>query len=201
MSSLAQTITGELAEESLFFAPMSADLVDSLVGQYNAARGRIDALAAAVRMADIGTVLHYFIEGNVREQRHSMPTTVEALFRVEGAIAQLNADFWSRALRMTDVMDYMPQKRREEWHEQIRNPEGRRASKYSGENELPALPEFEEATVRSTLTSLLHSRSQFLAERVDGIFRVLSRQHVTNQPQGFGKRMIIQGVSYGGVKE
>ena len=198
MSSLAQTITGELAEESLFFAPMSADLVDSLVGQYNAARGRIDALAAAVRMADIGTVLHYFIEGNVREQRHSMPTTVEALFRVEGAIAQLNADFWSRALRMTDVMDYMPQKRREEWHEQIRNPEGRRASKYSGENELPALPEFEEATVRSTLTSLLHSRSQFLAERVDGIFRALSRQHVTNQPQGFGKRMIIQGVfSYG----
>ena len=198
MSSLAQTITGELAEESLFFAPMSADLVDSLVGQYNAARGRIDALAAAVRMADIGTVLHYFIEGNVREQRHSMPTTVEALFRVEGAIAQLNADFWSRALRMTDVMDYMPQKRREEWHEQIRNPEGRRASKYSGENELPALPEFEEATVRSTLTSLLHSRSQFLAERVDGIFRALSRQHVTNQPQGFGKRMIIQGgFSYG----
>lgn len=198
MSSLAQTITGELAEESLFFAPMSADLVDSLVGQYNAARGRIDALAAAVRMADIGTVLHYFIEGNVREQRNSMPTTVEALFRVEGAIAQLNADFWSRALRMTDVMDYMPQKRREEWHEQIRNPEGRRASKYCGENELPALPEFEEATVRSTLTSLLHSRSQFLAERVDGIFRALSRQHVTNQPQGFGKRMIIQGVfSYG----
>lgn len=198
MSSLAQTITGELAEESLFFAPMSADLVDSLVGQYNAARGRIDALAAAVRMADIGTVLHYFIEGNVREQRYSMPATVEALFRVEGAIAQLNADFWSRALRMTDVMDYMPQKRREEWHEQIRNPEGRRASKYSGENELPALPEFEEATVRSTLTNLLHSRSQFLAERVDGIFRALSRQHVTNQPQGFGKRMIIQGVfNYG----
>ncbi len=199
MTAVAKHLDGELVEDvSEFFAPMSADLVDGLVGQYNAARSNIEALAEAVRDSQNASALHYFVEGNVREQRHSMPTTVEALFRVEGAIAQLNADFWSRALRMTDVMDYMPQKRREEWHEQIRNPEGRKASKYSGETELPALPEFEEATVRSTLTSLLHSRSQFLAERVDGIFRALSRQHVTNQPQGFGKRMIIQGVfSYG----
>ncbi len=199
MTAVAKHLDGELVEDvSEFFAPMSADLVDGLIGQYNAARSNIEALAEAVRDGQNALALHYFVEGNVREQRHSMPTTVEALFRVEGAIAQLNADFWSRALRMTDVMDYMPQKRREEWHEQIRNPEGRKASKYSGETELPALPEFEEATVRSTLTSLLHSRSQFLAERVDGIFRALSRQHVTNQPQGFGKRMIIQGVfSYG----
>ena len=194
MSSLAQTITGELAEESLFFAPMSADLVDSLIGQYNAARGRIDALAAAVRMADIGTVLHYFIEGNVQDQRYSMPTTVDALFRPEGAIAKLNADYWNRALLMTDVFDYMPQARREQWHEQISNPEGVTANRHTGEKDLPPLPAFEEDTVRSTLSGLLNSRAQFLAERVDGIFRALSRQHVTNTPQGFNKRMIIQGV-------
>lgn len=173
---------------------MSADLVDSLIGQYNAARANVEALAAAVRAGQNASVLHYFVEGNVKEQRHSMPTTVESLFRVEGAIAQLNADFWSRALRLTDVMDYMPQARRDEWHEQIRNPEGRKAGRNTSETELPPLPEFEEATVRSTLTGLLHNRSQFLAERVDGIFRALSRQHVTNQPQGFGKRMIIANV-------
>ncbi|TRO24997.1 DUF4942 domain-containing protein [Ectopseudomonas mendocina] len=173
---------------------MSADLVDSLIGQYNAARANVEALAAAVRSGQNASVLHYFVEGNVKEQRHSMPTTVESLFRVEGAIAQLNADFWSRALRLTDVMDYMPQARRYEWNEQIRNPEGRKASKHTGEKDMPALPEFEEATVRSTLAGLLHNRSQFLAERVDGIFRALSRQHVTNQPQGFGKRMIIANV-------
>lgn len=199
MSAIQQVSHSGLIEEiEPFFAPMSADLVDSLIGQYNAARANVEALAAAVRAGQNASVLHYFVEGNVKEQRHSMPTTVDALFRVEGAIAQLNADFWSRALRLTDVMDYMPQARRDEWHEQIRNPEGRKAGRNTSETELPPLPEFEEATVRSTLTGLLHNRSQFLAERVDGIFRALSRQHVTNQPQGFGKRMIIQGVfSYG----
>nr|WP_260679724.1 DUF4942 domain-containing protein [Pseudomonas mendocina] len=195
MSAIQQVSHSELIEEiEPFFAPMSADLVDSLIGQYNAARANVEALAAAVRSGQNASVLHYFVEGNVKEQRHSMPTTVESLFRVEGAIAQLNADFWSRALRLTDVMDYMPQARRYEWNEQIRNPEGRKASKHTGEKDMPALPEFEEATVRSTLAGLLHNRSQFLAERVDGIFRALSRQHVTNQPQGFGKRMIIANV-------
>ena len=195
MSAIKQVSHSELIEEiEPFFAPMSADLVDSLIGQYNAARANVEALAAAVRAGQNASVLHYFVEGNVKEQRHSMPTTVESLFRVEGAIAQLNADFWSRALRLTDVMDYMPQARRDEWHEQIRNPEGRKAGRHTSETELPPLPEFEEATVRSTLAGLLHNRSQFLAERVDGIFRALSRQHVTNQPQGFGKRMIITNV-------
>lgn len=195
MSAIQQVSHSELIEEiEPFFAPMSADLVDSLIGQYNAARANVESLAAAVRAGQNASVLHYFVEGNVKEQRHSMPTTVESLFRVEGAIAQLNADFWSRALRLTDVMDYMPQARRDEWHEQIRNPEGRKAGRHTSETELPPLPEFEEATVRSTLAGLLHNRSQFLAERVDGIFRALSRQHVTNQPQGFGKRMIIANV-------
>lgn len=194
MSALAQTITGEVADEALFFAPMSADLVDSLVGQYDSARKRIEALATTVRADNIGTVLHYFIEGNVQDQRYSMPTTVEALFRAEGAVAKLNADFWNRALHLTDVFDYMPQARREQWHDQIRNPEGRKGNRHTSEKELPPLPAFEEDTVRSTLNGLLNSRAQFLAERVDGIFRALSRQHVTNTPQGFNKRMIIQGV-------
>jgi len=195
VSAIQQVSHSELIEEiEPFFAPMSADLVDSLIGQYKAARANVEALAAAVRAGQNASVLHYFVEGNVKEQRHSMPTTVESLFRVEGAIAQLNADFWSRALRLTDVMDYMPQARRDEWHEQIRNPEGRKAGRHTSETELPPLPEFEEATVRSTLTGLLHNRSQFLAERVDGIFRALSRQHVTNTPQGFNKRMIIANV-------
>ena len=173
---------------------MSADLVDGLIGQYNAARGNVEALAAAVRSGQNASVLHYFVEGNVHDQRHMMPTTVDKLFRVDGAIAQLNADFWNRALKLTDVFDYMPQARRDEWHEQIRNPEGTKANRHTGAKDMPALPEFEESTVRSTLSGLLHSRSQFLAERVDGIFRALSREHVTNQPQGFGKRMIIQNV-------
>lgn len=98
------------------------------------------------------------------------------VFNRERAIKQLAADYWDKALKLTDVLDVMPEKRRYEWAEQIKNLE---------------TPPFEEDAVRSTLVSLLNSRSKFFAERVEGIFRALSREHVTNAPQGFGKRMII----------
>src|SRR3546814_15948143 len=65
--------------------------------------------------------------------------------------------------------------RRQEWYEQIREKQA---------------PEFEEHTVRSTLMDLLASRTKFFAERVDGIFPSLSREHVTNCPDAFGTRMI-----------
>ena len=55
-------------------------------------------------------------------------------------------------------------------------------------------PDFDEATVRATLEDLLGQRHTFLAERVDGIFRGLSGEHVTNSPSGFGKRMIVSCV-------
>ncbi|MNO78545.1 hypothetical protein D3C76_696900 [compost metagenome] len=203
MNAVTGTLHGEIVEDiGQFFAPMSADLVDGLIGQYDVMRAKITALAAAVRQEQCSGVLGYFVEGNVEDQRHTLPKTVDKLFRAEGAIAQLNADFWNRALRLTDVLDYMPQKRRDQWFEQIRHPEGRKENKYTREQELPPLPEFEEATVRATLGGLLTSRAQFFAERVDGIFRGLSREHVTNCPQGFGKRMILLRAisSYGTIE-
>lgn len=199
MNAVATPAYGEIVEDaSEFFAPMSSDLIDGLLGQYGAARKNIEAMAAAVSDPQHASVLHYFIGGNVQEQRYSIPSTVEALFALDGAVGQLNGDFWNRALRLTDVIDYMPQKRRDEWFDQIKNPLGRSKNKHTQEVELPALPDFEEDTVRGTLSGLLASRHKFLAERVDGIFRALSRTHVTNRPEGFSKRMIIAGVhSYG----
>lgn len=192
MGSVERIKAGDLVEDiDDFFAPMASDLVDSLVGEYDATRKCLENMASSVSSEACRGVLHYFVEGNVQDQRHSMPTTVEALFNLPGAVGQLNADFWNRALRMTDVLDYMPQKRRDEWFDQIRNPLGRKPGRHSNETELAPLPEFEENTVRSTLASLLNSRTKFFGERVDGIFRSLSREHVTNCPQGFNKRMIL----------
>ena len=44
---------------------------------------------------------------------------------------------------------------------------------------------------------LLNSRARFLAERVDGIFRSLSGEHVTNSPGAFRNRMIIANLVTG----
>src|SRR5262249_46435150 len=101
------------------------------------------------------------------------------LFQLDGAIAALNAAYWSKALGLTDVYDYMPQARRDEWNRSIKEHK---------------TPDFTEEAVRPTILQLLASREQFLAERVDGIFRGLAGEHVTNAPEAFGKRMIIAHV-------
>ena len=183
---------GEVADTpNEFFAPADTDMIDGLLSQYQRARARLEEVQAFLQGDGFHQAVGYYIEGN-REALYglrSSPAT-ERLFGLEGAMAALNADYWQRALSMTDVLDFMPAERREEWFEAIRKME---------------TPEFTEDTVRATLGGLLAQRMDFLAEKVDGIFRALSRTHVTNQPEGFGKRMILQGVtndwgSYGRAK-
>ncbi|NIF02582.1 DUF4942 domain-containing protein [Pantoea sp. Acro-805] len=119
----------------------------------------------------------HFLRGNLHGSRGYHVPPVSKLFDLPGALASLNADFWQQALSLTDVYEYMPNDRRNDWNNQIQ--------------EMKA-PDFEENAVRATLTELLFSRQKFFSERVDGIFRSLSRSHVTNRPEGFSKRMILE---------
>lgn len=173
----AYEAAGELLEVEEFFAPSSTDMVDGLIGQYRMARNRVEKVAE-IMAGELGGVVSYFIDGNKSDRDNWY--RLENLFAREGAIAAMNADYWNRALRMTDVLSVMPQKRREEWYEQIRTKK---------------TPDFDEETVRATLAELLGMRGKFFAERVDGIFRALSGEHVTNRPEGFGKRMIMHNIT------
>lgn len=168
-------------DSNKFFAPVSSDLIDSLIGQYQNTKSAIAEVSKFVNGTTAGSVIHYFIEGNTSEERGaiSLKRGAEQLFDEKGAVSALNAAYWAKAMNLTDVYDAMPQKRRTEWNESIRNHK---------------TPDFEEDTVRATMTELLNMRTQFLAERVDGIFRGLSGEHVTNAPEAFGKRMIIARV-------
>ena len=165
-----------------FFAPAASDLVSGLMGEYRRARGWIDEASAFFDGEPFKAVIGYFLDGNSDERRgrSMMASSAAQMFGKEGAVAALDAAYWAKAMALTDVYDAMPQKRREEWSETIR------------EHKTPA---FDEETVRATLEDLLMSRSKFFAERVDGIFRALSGEHVTNAPQGFGKRMILTGIT------
>lgn len=179
-----------IVEDAPFFAPTSSDAIDALVSQYAATRKRIEGLAEAVT-DEVAGAMHYFLEAVARKDRHHSAPSVSELFQLAPAIASLNAAYWSKALRLTDVLDTMPQKRRDEWNEQISNPEGLKREGFSQEWKIPPLPDFTDDNVRNTLGDLLRMRGQFLAERVDGIFRGLSGEHVTNAPEAFGKRMIV----------
>ena len=166
----------EIIDHEQFFAPMASDFVDSLIASYRGERKTIEELASFMTNAEMLGALNYFYKGC----NFTTPYGVERLFKPDSAISALNASYWHRTLKLTDVYDYMPQARRDEWNKSI---------------EKMQTPEFEDATVRSTLENLLSMRSKFLAERVDGIFRNLSGNHITNQPQGFSKRMILEGVT------
>lgn len=181
----------EVVSEEPFFAPVSSDLIDGLIGQYQAMRAKVERVAEVMNGPDLEGALHYFAEYAGKQERHLSSSTVNDLFNLEGAIAHLNAAFWSKAMQLTDVLDAMPQKRRDEWNRQITNPLGEKKDRYSNEWITPPIPEFTDENVRSTLAALLTQRETFFAERVDGIFRSLSKTHVTNAPEGFGKRMII----------
>ncbi len=167
--------TGSLVEGEEFFAPASSDLFDNLLAQYQRERSLVEQAAEFVNGPEVAQVMPLFIDGNADRTR-GLPTNTGKLFAAEGAIAALNSRYWAKALNMTDVYDYMPQKRRDDWNDQIREQKA---------------PDFDEETVRPTILDLLNMRSQFLAEKVDGMFRALSGEHVTNCPQAFGKRMIM----------
>lgn len=102
-----------------------------------------------------------------------------SVFNLKEAQKALDAEYWDRVVNMTDVLEYMPAKDRNKWVENISECQ---------------TPEFTRENVRATIGSMLANRQKFFSERVDGIFRILSGDHVTNIPQGFGKRMIMANV-------
>jgi predicted RNA methylase len=191
-------------EPETFFAPVATDLIEGLLAEYQSRRRQILQLHDVVK-GELGNAVHYFIEGNAGDERMHRSIYLDRLFELEPALKQLDSAYWSKALALTDVYDYMPQKRRDEWNEQLRYPMGKKAHDRYGQDEgewaQQPLPEFTGEAVRPTLIGMLNARSQFFAERVDGIFRALSHEHVTNCPEGFSKRMIVGYLrdSYGSI--
>lgn len=178
MSQTAHAIAAEYVEDEDFFAPVDTDRIDALISQYEIEKGRIEAVTRFMDEPAMRESLRYFITGCEREQGRHIPDP-KALFDQDAALAALNAAYWARTLEMTDVLDYMPDARRRAWHKQIHSL---------------STPAFDENTVRATLQNLLASRMDFFSEMVEGIFVGLSREHVTNRPEGFSTRMIINYV-------
>ncbi|WP_454909707.1 DUF4942 domain-containing protein [Variovorax gossypii] len=175
MNAVSRFAETEVVDESAtFFAPVSSDLLDGLLGQYQAVRRNIESLGAALNGEAFGGAMHYFLAAT-REHGGGY-RFVDALAATPAALKVLDATYWSKALALTDVLDCMPQARRTEWDKAILD-----------NNTVP----FTEESVRPTIRDLLASRQKFFAERIDGIFHGLSGAHATNEPQGFSKRMII----------
>lgn len=166
-----------------FFAPAQTGLLDGLIAQYRQKRELIERFHGDFQDGDIGRALVYFCQ----RQDDRYPN-----FDLQIAICALNAEFWSSALALTDVYKYMPQARKDEWHDQMTAWKEPRY-KY-GADPARDLPDFTEEAAKAALMTWLQERPKYLAERVEGVFRSLSKEHITNCPQGFSKRMIMAGL-------
>jgi len=157
-----------------FHAPADTDLVDRLVSERNYQLRRCEELAAFIHDGYTDAT-GYFFRAN-RDRFDRFTSTPEQIFDIEHVRPYIDAVHWQKALDQTDVYECMPQARKDEWRESIEKREA---------------PEFNEENVRSTIGDLLLARGQFIAEKADGVFRRLSRTHVTNAPEGFRKRFIM----------
>lgn len=147
--------------------------LDGLFAEYRQKREAIVRIAGYV--AGESDVITYFLSGAQVEHGYGSLSATN-LFQADHAIRSLDAYYWSKAMNLTDVLEVMDARRRNEWSEQIRKHQ---------------TPEFEPESVRATLQELMAQRQKFFAERIDGLFHNLSDEHVTNSPMGFGKRMIV----------
>lgn len=154
------------------------DAFDSLIRRYNHAYQELEAIAEFMRHhARDSKLLDMFFKGNITDHRITSVSSLyyDRIFQLEGAVKALDARFWQEALALTNVMSLLPAKRRKEWQEVIYNMQ---------------TPPFTANNLKATFTELFAQRKNYFAERVDGVFRALSHEHVTNRPEGFSKRLI-----------
>jgi len=157
-----------------FFAPTNKSALHFMFEDYAKEKEAVEHVAETMANESNARALRMF-----QLAQHGRNRGLTMDFTLEPALKQLDAKFWDKAMRITDVLDYMPTKRRDEWNESISECK---------------TPEFTPKTVASTLQKLCAQRDEYLAEMVDGIFHGLSKEHVTNRPEGFFKRLIIDSV-------
>lgn len=135
-------------------------------------------MAAVMSSPQARSVIEYFVHASYCEREGYKRVPMD-IFDFEAGKSALDALHWRRALDLTNLLDIMPQVRRSEWNDTIL---------------LRKTPEFTREAVLSTLRDFQSNTFKYFAERVDGVFRALSGDHVTNVPQGFSKRLIISKV-------
>lgn len=176
------------------YALADSDAIDMMVAEREQAVQAIHSLAKVMQDARASAVLGYFIDAEAhgvqtdaevaergfRSPQHRRDSVrVERLFMAEPAIKVLDARMWKKAIELTDVRSLMPAADRNTWDESIANT--------------TTIP-FTEDAVRSTMNGLMAQRKEFFAHKIDGVFKALSGEHVTNRPGGFHTRMILANV-------
>lgn len=172
-----ESVVEVASEIDSIFAPVPHDEIESLINQHRIELEGIKVVASVMNSRQAASASYFFVKASLVGDKNSsfrLPS-----FDYDSAVAALDSHFWDKALRLTGVFDLMPQARRTEWTNTIRDCK---------------TPPFVDVAVRSTLKDMVCNGFKFFAERVDGVFSSLSRSHITNRPEGFSSRLILNAV-------
>ena len=101
--------------------------------------------------------------------------------KVEELEHLLKVDFWNTVYQRSNIRDFLDAEKRSEWGYKLHVEKSNNAD----------LPDFTLENVTETVKGWYASRESFFMDRVDFVFRSLSKTHVTNQPEGFSKKLIF----------
>lgn len=128
-----------------------------------------DIVAAKAEYAD------YFYQAHSSISRGQL----NVIFDKESTLRYLHAQYWDKLIKVTDILQLMPADKRNEWQDNIRERK---------------TPDFEPQIVEQTLKGLYAQRGDFFAEKIEGMFKNLSGNHVTNSPMAFRSKMIMENI-------
>lgn len=101
--------------------------------------------------------------------------------KLEKMLHLLNVDYWGDVYRRSNIATYLDTEKRQQWASDLHLREDNKAE----------LPEFNRENIISTLTTWFSSRTDFFIDRIELLFKNLSKTHITNSPQGFSQKMIF----------
>lgn len=175
---------------SELFEPVKIETFADLVVEHDAQARRMNWLADMVMVEsdhDGCDVLHHFAEGNNLDGAEAI---ARRLFGRERGLKALASSFWRKAMSLTDCYEEMIADDKRKWDEMLKRYEP--VTEDYGETVVhPAVPDFTAENIQATFSQLIADRSDSFAKRVDGVFKALSPDHVTNRPQGFGSKLIL----------
>lgn len=172
-------------EQSFDQLPSTKSLADFMLEDYAKEALNIQRLAKTFKDEGITAALSYYSMAARVVHRDYAVTDMQRLFKEpDQAIKALDARYWQKLLGNLQVMRFLPKKLRDEWTDACQ--------------ELKT-PPFDKEHISATLETLLSKQGEYFAMMVDGIFTGLSKEHLTNRPEGFTKRIIIAGVKGDGI--
>lgn len=93
----------------------------------------------------------------------------------------LKVESWNTVFVRSNIVNYLDADKRAEWKSKL----------YVNKDNVADLPEFTLDNVTETIKGWYADRENMFMDRVDLVFRSLSKKHVTNQPEGFSKKLIF----------